>query len=159
MHAIDSSPDTVAADFVELVHALMKSSQGTLLELTSSYELTLSQLKILMILSESARPLALSEIAEATTLSFPAAGRAVDSLLKHDLVTRREDECDRRVKRVALTELGRTATGRFTDARIAAVRSALVKLSDHERAAFAAAITPLLDDLSRSAKQATAAVR
>jgi DNA-binding MarR family transcriptional regulator len=143
MHAIGNSPEAVSQRLVDMFHALMKSSQGPVFELSSKFDLTLSQLKILMILGNSERALALHEIAEASVLSLPAAGRAVDALLRHDLVSRREDVLDRRVKRVELTQAGRKATGRVAEARLAAVQEAVSQLTADERAAFASALEPL----------------
>ncbi|MGH2906999.1 MAG: MarR family winged helix-turn-helix transcriptional regulator [Solirubrobacterales bacterium] len=144
MNVITQSPKTVSEQLIAVVHSMMKSSQGPILELTTKYDLTLSQLKILMILANSDEPLALHEIGGASGLSLPAAGRAVDALLRNDLVSRTEDPADRRVKRVALTANGDEATSRVADARLAAVEAAVKQLSDDQRSALGEALAPLI---------------
>jgi len=118
-----------------------------MMELTSKFELTLSQMKIIFVIDGADHPLALHEIASATTLSLPAAGRAVDALHRNKLVTRSEDEHDRRVKRVTLTETGQNAADQITEARLEAMRRLVVDLTDEERSAFAAALVPVMENL------------
>lgn len=63
---------------------------------------------------------------------------------KADMVTRREDDHDRRVKRVRLSEHGSTFVGSLVQAHRAAVRECLQSLSDHERAQLSQALAPIL---------------
>ena len=58
----------------------------------SDHDLTLSQLKTLSLLSElPPEPLSLKDVAERLGISFPAASRAVDPLVRRGLVDRREE--------------------------------------------------------------------
>jgi len=143
MHASPNSPEVVAERLIGVIHALMQSGQGPILELADRYDLTLTQLKILMLLEGAGSPLALHEIAAGTGLSLPATGRAVDALVRGKLVTRREDECDRRVKRVTLAAKGQEAMGRVATARKRSAMAALGKLESDELAALAEALEPL----------------
>jgi DNA-binding MarR family transcriptional regulator len=59
-------------------------------------------------------------------------------------VSRREDEHDRRVKRVTITEAGRTALRQFTDAKRERLRQFAAELSEDERRALSEAIAPIL---------------
>ena len=69
-------------------------------------DLTFSQVRMLFALVQHGEPLPINEVAERLRLSVAAAGRNVDQLVKLGLVVRREDERDRRVKRVSLSEAG-----------------------------------------------------
>ncbi|WP_051198713.1 MarR family winged helix-turn-helix transcriptional regulator [Gordonia shandongensis] len=73
----------------------------------ASTELTLSHLRMLLTLSRSDHDLSVNELADAVDLSVAAAGRGADRLVALDLVVRREDETDRRVKRLRLSSRGR----------------------------------------------------
>lgn len=147
MTSIDSSSEAIARQLMEVVTCALKSGSGPMMELTNKFDLTLSQLKIIFIIDNSERPLALHEIATASTLSLPAAGRAVDALHSNKLVSRTEDQNDRRVKRVALTGDGQNAADQISEARVEALRELFVDLTPNARAAFAAALSPVLENL------------
>lgn len=70
-------------------------------------DMTLSQLRMLMALSRSRHELSVNELADAVGLSLAAAGRGADRLVVLKLITRREDESDRRVKRLSISKEGR----------------------------------------------------
>ncbi len=101
----------------------------------SDHDLTLSQLKTLSLLSElpPASPLSLKEVAERLGISLPAASRAVDPLVRRGLVVRREDEEDRRIKRVSTTAEGDALTQRLMAARVAALEVLVSGFSVTER--------------------------
>jgi DNA-binding MarR family transcriptional regulator len=147
VNTIDNSPEAIAQQLMDVVTCSMKSGGGPMIQLTTKFDLTLSQMKIIFIIDGADHPLALHEIAGASSLSLPAAGRAVDALLRNELVSRNEDENDRRVKRVALTEVGQDAADQISEARLEAMRKLVVDLSEEERSAFAAALVPVLENL------------
>lgn len=101
----------------------------------SDHDLTLSQLKTLSLLSElpPSSPLSLKEVAERLGISLPAASRAVDPLVRRGLVVRREDEEDRRIKRVSTTAEGDALTQRLMAARVAALEVLISGFSVTER--------------------------
>ncbi len=140
----DHSPEAIATQMLEFFGTIMRSGQAPLVQAAERYDLTFSQLKILFILSTSDRPQAVNELAEATTLSLPAAGRAVDAVVRNALVTRTEDAADRRVKRIALTELGQRIADEINETRAALVRGMVLKLNQNERRALAEALGPLV---------------
>jgi DNA-binding MarR family transcriptional regulator len=78
-------------------------------------------------------------------LSVPAAGRAVDGLVRDGLVSRTEDTADRRIKRLALTDRGRAALERLTEARLLGLRRFAETLGERERAALAGALAEVFD--------------
>jgi DNA-binding MarR family transcriptional regulator len=78
-------------------------------------------------------------------LSVAATGRAVDVLVRHGLVVRREDPVDRRIKRIGLTDAGRETISRLNAARRDGLRQFVSTLSDEERERFTRALAPILD--------------
>jgi DNA-binding MarR family transcriptional regulator len=67
-------------------------------------------------------------------------------MARNGLVTRRDDDQDRRVKRLALTDDGLAAVGRITEARVAGLARLVDHLDDDQRAALSSALAPLLPD-------------
>ena len=107
-------------------------------------ELSMTQLKILHILDGSGKELTPSELAQFLGLSPAATGRAVDVMTRAGLVSRREDEADRRVKRLALTPDGLAAVTKITEARISGLTRIVEDLDPDQRAALSAALAPLI---------------
>jgi len=69
-------------------------------------ELTLSQVRMLLVLRQKCEAISVNCLADEVGLSLAAAGRGVDRLVGIELVDRREDATDRRVKRLSLTDKG-----------------------------------------------------
>ena len=120
---------------------LMKTTQGGVFQAAGELELTLSQLKALFVLAYGDHAPALSELAGEIGLSVPATGRAIDGLVRSGFVSRREDEADRRVKRLALTATGEQTIARIGAARREGLRRFAEQLDDDARAAFARALS------------------
>ncbi len=120
-----------------------KHCNSDLLEAVGAEELSLTQIKLLHHL-EGARPLTLKQAAELVGVSFPAASRLVDDLVRRGFVDRQEDVEDRRMKRVELTERGGSALRRMSAARLSGLRDFMSSLTEDERRVVAAALTQLL---------------
>jgi DNA-binding MarR family transcriptional regulator len=136
--------ETVTDEVMDFLSRLKKSGEAHILGVARGLDLSFSQLRALFVLADSQRELAVNELAELLGLSMATAGRAVAGLAKADMVTRREDEHDRRVKRVCLSEYGKTFVGSLVQAHRAAVRECLESLSDHERGQLSMALAPIL---------------
>lgn len=150
------SPEAIAEQLLQIFGAIMRSGQAPLVQFAEQYNLTLSQLKVLFVLSSREQPQAVSELARATTLSLPAAGRAVDAVVRSGLVSRSEDPDDRRVKRIALTETGRQVADEINERRAATLRELVMQMSPDDRSALASALdplVPLLPDCSDSVER------
>ena len=119
---------------------LMKTTQGSVFQIAGELELTLSQLRALFVLAYGDHEPALGELAGLIGLSVPATGRAIDGLVRAGLVLRREDEADRRVKRLALASRGEETLARMGAARREGLRQFAESLDDDARAAFAHAL-------------------
>jgi DNA-binding MarR family transcriptional regulator len=110
-------------------------------------ELTLTQVKALHALAD--HELTVKEIAEKLSLSLPGASRAVDALVDRQLLTRREDRADRRMKRLTCTQAGRDALARLDESKLAGLESFSASLIPAQRKRLSAALRPILDDLQR----------
>jgi DNA-binding MarR family transcriptional regulator len=122
---------------------ILKDSQAGVAAVMAGFDLTFSQLRMLWILDNAGSDLAVNELAEMVSLSLPAAGRAVDGMVRLGLLTRREDEVDRRIKRIGLAEPGREALEKIGRARGRSADRFVEALTDEERTALAGALATL----------------
>ena len=142
---LDPPGDELARDLYALVVFLHKNCNSDLLEAIGALELTLTQIKLLHHLEDQPRELTLKEAAELVHVSLPAASRLVDDLVRRGFAQRREDEEDRRMKRVCLTEGGRTVIRRLGAARLSGLSLFTQTLTADERRALAPALNELLE--------------
>ena len=138
-------PTDLAGDLYALVVFLHKNCNADLFEAVGALELTLTQIKLLHHLEDASRELTLKEAAELVLVSLPAASRTVDDLVRRGFVTRHEDSEDRRMKRVSLTEAGRSVIRRLNAARLSGLEQFTETLTDAERSALAQALLTLLE--------------
>lgn len=96
-----------------------------------SSHLTLSQLKILMLLSRNGT-LTGGELARMLGVGLATSSGMIDRLVVQDLVTRSEDLHDRRVRRIGLTKAGFRLIGSIVDAGQEKMRALLSRLSAEE---------------------------
>ena len=151
-HTLDTAATddaTLAGDLYALIVFLHKNCNADLFEAVGALELSLSQIKLLHHLEDQPRELSLKEAAEVVHVSMPAASRMVDDLVRRGFAQRREDEDDRRMKRVALTENGRAAIRRLNAARLSGLEQFTDGLTAAERASLATALEQLIrrDDI------------
>ena len=78
--------------------------------------------------------LTITQVAELLGRSVSVASRLLDQLVVRGMVRRREDERDRRVKRVAITEQGRTLVATLEQQRANAQIAVMASLSPEEQA-------------------------
>lgn len=139
-----TSVETLAEDLNALILFIHKQSCQQFFALADGLELSLTQIKVLHRLDDHGSEVSVKELAELMGLSFPAASRTVEALLGRGFLDRREDEVDRRMKRVWVTEQGREAVVRMNSARLAGLEQFVQTLSDDEREATAHAMAALL---------------
>lgn len=135
--------DPLAAGLIGAIFPIIKDGQTGVVSAMAGFDLTFSQFRILFVLDSEGADLAVNELAERISLSLPAAGRAVDAMVKAGLVSRREDDSDRRVKRIALAAAGSDALEKIGNSRRQAAERFVNKLDDEERAALATAVATL----------------
>jgi len=144
------SKDPVAGSSRELARQLAgfflwlaNAGNRDLLPRISELDLSLTQLKALFQLAVTDE-LALKDVAHALGLSDAATSRAVDGLVRRQLVQRSEDASDRRIKRIRLTARGRRTIDELAKVRIATLQRLVEGLSEGERAKLAEALEPIL---------------
>ncbi|MEA2272602.1 MAG: hypothetical protein QOI98_1310 [Solirubrobacteraceae bacterium] len=148
MQLTDERPVTapaLARDLLAVMLYIQKHSGHDFYELVEELDLTLTQLKALHVLDLVTGEASVKDLGEALGLSLPAASRTVDGLLRRGYLERREDELDRRVKRLTLTPAGRDAVERLNRARLAGLEGFASTLSDDQRSRLGGAIASLLE--------------
>jgi DNA-binding MarR family transcriptional regulator len=145
-----SRTQELAADVAGLADSVMaflgyaqKSSGEDFFRMVGELELSLSQLKLLMVLSRDGEQ-PLKDLSEKLVLSLPAASRAVDGLYRRDMVERREDDVDRRQKRIAITPAGSEVVASLSAARLAGIETFIASLTAEEQENLARALAPIV---------------
>jgi DNA-binding MarR family transcriptional regulator len=149
VQAIDTpkqvSPAALARELGALLVHLLKASGRDVYAAIGDVDLSLTQIKVLHLLEADGSEHSLKELAELFAISLPAMSRSVDGLHQRGLVERREDEHDRRMKRVRATAAGRAVPRKLNAARLSALEQSLSKLDAAERAQLSQALAPVLD--------------
>jgi DNA-binding MarR family transcriptional regulator len=137
------SPKQLAAELLEFWHHLMRGSAPHAYRLLEELDLTITQMKAMHSLSDCGCEISVKDLADRLGLSLPGASRTVDALLRRGWAERREDEEDRRMKRVGITDAGRAVVERIDSARLAGLEQYTAGLSPEQRAALASALSDL----------------
>jgi MarR family 2-MHQ and catechol resistance regulon transcriptional repressor len=106
-------------------------------------DLSFSQFRSLLILTRTAEPMPIHELAESLRLSVGATGRNVEQLVKVGLVDRQEDEIDRRIKRISLTGSGRDLITGFKAQQRKHALEFVEALDEADRERLLAALRPI----------------
>jgi DNA-binding MarR family transcriptional regulator len=136
--------DQLAADFFAIFGSLHRNYACELFEKVAELELSITQVKALHLLQQADGELSLKALAEQLGISLPAASRSVDGLHQRELVRRREDEVDRRIKRVRITPAGSAIAAELGASKTSALRELFAPLSDRQRQKLADALAPVL---------------
>jgi DNA-binding MarR family transcriptional regulator len=139
----EATPAALAAVLLDLWRVILKGSTRDLYKLLAEIDLSMTQLKLLHLLVERETEISVKELAEAMSMSLPNASRTVDGLLQRGLVERREDEHDRRVKRVGATEQARVLIDRVDTARLQGLECWAADLSPVQRRKLLDALSDL----------------
>jgi DNA-binding MarR family transcriptional regulator len=141
VEAPEATAEALATAMLDLWRQLLVGTTRDLYRLLAEADLSMTQLKMLHILVECDVEGSVKDVAEQLSMSLPNASRTVDGLLHRGLVERREDEHDRRVKRVGPTPAARKLIDRVDTARLHGIEAWAADLSPVQR-------TTLLDALS-----------
>ncbi len=139
----------VAHDLLCVVGHFMRESTPQFFRTLSELDLSLTQVKMLHQLEAPDSDVPLTELAELLSLSLPAVSRAIEALQQRGYVARREDDRDRRVKRVRITPAGRRVLERLTRIRLKMLERFTSTLSEDERADLVRALAPLVEKTRR----------
>ncbi|GAA0540222.1 hypothetical protein GCM10010172_21840 [Paractinoplanes ferrugineus] len=118
-----------------------------------SSHLTLSQLKILMLLARHGN-VSGGELAGLLDVGLATLSGMVDRLVQQDLVARTEDAHDRRVRRIGLSRKGSQLIGSILNAGESKMRALLSRLSDEQLEIVAQASLLLLKAAEEESGQA-----
>jgi DNA-binding MarR family transcriptional regulator len=102
--------------------------------------MSVSQVKCLMVLSESNAPLPVTELSDRLS-------RSVEALVQRGAVDRVEDPRDRRSKLISVTARGSRTYETLLEVRLAGLRRFVKGLERDERENLAAALTPIVERL------------
>ncbi len=141
----DAATVGLARDLFAFVTHLAKRCNPDVFVAFGALELTLTQLKVLHHLERIDEPLTVKEAAELVSISSPAVSRALDDLVRRDLVERHEDAADRRMKRLAITDSGRAAIRRLNASRLDGLQQFVETLTGQERRRLRSALAQLLE--------------
>jgi DNA-binding MarR family transcriptional regulator len=136
----------VAEQLLTLWHHLLSDARR-LYALLEEHSIGLTDLKLLHHLSALPEEPTVKELAEHMGLSMPGASRAADALLRRGWVERREDDHDRRMKRLAITPDGRDLLRRVEDARLAGLEELIDTLPQEDLDRISAAVAPVITHL------------
>lgn len=113
-------------------------------------DLSFTQFATLLYLENQAK-VNLTEIATVLSRSLPAISRMVDGLVRRGFVVREEDQADRRVKQLRLSDEGRQFIAAMEQARVRAQLAVMDFLSESEYADVARAMELLAHAAARRA--------
>ncbi|WP_327092016.1 MarR family transcriptional regulator [Nonomuraea sp. NBC_01738] len=114
-----------------------------------SSNLTMRQLKVIMILAFGAEPLSGQDLAHALGVGLGTVTGIVDRLVGHGLVSRHEDPHDRRVRRIQLTDAGRELIEQINDTGLRQFRRIMEQL-DTETLRALEDVTAKIRDVAHS---------
>ncbi|MBN9088365.1 MAG: MarR family transcriptional regulator [Reyranella sp.] len=141
-----SAKEDVGALLLALVDRVSHRG-GETLSLMSEAGLTLPQVLFLTRLRQAGGSTA-SELAERFNMSLPATSQMVDRLFKQGLLTRAEDEGDRRRKRLAVTPSAERLLDRLVRARATEYMKGIARLSPALQRELAAVLAKAVSELS-----------
>jgi DNA-binding MarR family transcriptional regulator len=145
--------ETADADAREIARRLgavmfgTASTAGEFLRTLEESGLTLTQCKVLTALRTSGgrEAQAAKDIAAPIGASLPTVSRAVDALVRRDLVSRVEDSEDRRVRNLVLTDEGERLVRQLRATRLDGLAAFIADLTPNQRRKLAAALDSLLE--------------
>ena len=143
--ATGAATESLARDLYALIVYVHKNCNSDLFEAVGTLELSLTQIKLLHHLEDNDHELTLKQGAELVHVSLPAASRMVDDLVRRGFVERNEDIDDRRMKRLVLTDPGRSVIRRLNAARLTGLETFAAGLSEEDRDAVSAALSRIVN--------------
>ncbi len=146
-----ASRESLTRDMYALASYLMRTANVGTFNAIAELDLSFTQIKALCALEADGEERSVKALAQSLGVSLPAMSRAVDGLFERGLVGRQEDSEDRRMKRVRLTDAGRTVPQALNEARLSALAELLNSLGEEEAAALQHALTLILERRSEIA--------
>jgi len=143
---VADTDDAELADTLEaFLDRLVNCQTGSDLHAMVERDLPISQFRCLITLAQAEEALPIHELADRLHMSVATAGRNIDRLVAQDLVVRREDPHDRRVRRVSVSDDGRQIVTGIDTARRNSLRAFAKSLTSSQRTQLHAALRPIVD--------------
>lgn len=142
--AVATTADQLYEVLEEFLVRLLNRSESESMDTLVDTPMSFTQARTLCALAQWPESVPIHEVAGALRLSMATAGRTLDHLVGQHLVERREDEHDRRVRRVALTRAGREFAERHLAAKREMLRAFVTSLPAADRDRLCAALRPIL---------------
>ena len=147
MQATDTSAQVTAQDLagelLALWHHLMKGQSKTMFAILDELDLSMTHVKALGVLADCGCELSVKEVSEELGLSLPGASRTIDALIRRGYLERREDDADRRMKRIGITATGRDVARRILEARLEGLEQFTSSLTPEQRTGLMSALSDL----------------
>lgn len=134
----------LAREMYALVSYLMRTANVGTFNTIAELDLSFTQLKALCALEAEGEERSVKALADSMSVSLPAMSRAVDGLFERGFVHREEHPTDRRMKRVRLTDAGRSVPRALNEARLSALHELIGSLDDEEAASLEHALALML---------------
>jgi DNA-binding MarR family transcriptional regulator len=125
--------ETLVRSISQFRRAIVREFVFNILHTFGDFDFSLPQLGTLLLLDEEGE-LTIKQVTEILGRSVSATSRLLDQLVERGMISRREDERDRRAKRVAITESGRKLIATLEQRRAEVQIVVMEYLSAEERA-------------------------
>ena len=145
----DETQEALSRILSRFRRALVRDGMLEVVRTLGDEDISLTQLATLFLLQAPGAP-TIKEVAATLGRSLSATGRLLDQLVRRGLVRRYEDERDRRVKRVALTERGAAFIATVAYHRAGAQLTLMRHLTAAEQAEVMRGMTLLAEAARRS---------
>jgi DNA-binding MarR family transcriptional regulator len=139
-----SQAELLVAQLLALGTQVAQGGESRAMDVAAGLDLSLSQIRALLALWRAEQPLSLGALAREVGLSDAAAVRMVDGLLRGGLAVRREDDRDRRIKRITLSSAGDEAVEEFVAAKREGLEGFARALTPGELAQLTGALEPIV---------------
>ena len=136
---------SLTRDMYALASYLMRTANVGTFNAIAELDLSFTQLKALCALEMEGEERSVKALAESMGVSLAAMSRAVDGLYERGFVQREEDPTDRRMKRVRLTESGRSVPLALNEARMSALHELIGSLDGEEAESLQKALALMLE--------------
>jgi DNA-binding MarR family transcriptional regulator len=128
-----------------LASYLMRAANVGTFNMIAELDLSFTQMKALCALEADGEERSVKALAESLGVSLPAMSRAIDGLYERGFVLREEHPDDRRMKRVWLTDAGRSVPSALNEGRLSALAELMESLTDVEAKALEQALAQILE--------------
>ena len=132
-HITSNDQELLARSISQFRRSMVREFILGIITAFGDFDFSLPQMATLLLLDEEGE-LTIKQIAELVGRSVSATSRLLDQLVERGMVSRREDERDRRVKRVAITENGKGLIATLEQRRAEAQIAVMEYLSAEEQA-------------------------